>query len=277
MFSRDQRGASLAGVVLVTMLAVACTEPTPNYCQKNSGCSGGRVCDVARATCVLPDTAVAPLDTAGESIPPVDAAMDAPVDVPSVNEAGPPIDASIPSDAGEPDAPVVDAALDAARPDTRLADAVVETMDAVGSCTVGSECTDPTKAFCVAGQCAGCQNAGATACGSQVCDAVSGKCVECTGDSQCSKDPAKRFCVANACTGCGAAGATGCSARTDGKTVCATSGTASGQCVECAADGQCTKDTAKGFCVANACTGCGTAGTTGCGARTDGKTVCATT
>jgi hypothetical protein len=149
--------------------------------------------------------------------------------------------------------------------------------DAAGTCAVNSDCIDPTKGFCVADQCVGCQAAVTTACGTQVCDVTSGKCVDCTTDGQCTKDPAKSFCVANACTGCGTAGATGCATRTNGKTVCSISGTTAGQCVQCAADGQCTADPAKAFCVTNACTGCGTVGATGCAAKTNGKTACAAT
>jgi hypothetical protein len=132
------------------------------------------------------------------------------------------------------------------------------------ACVADAQCTtDPTKGFCVANTCTGCNTTGATGCstrtdGKIVCAttgtsrwSVRGVCDGC----QCTTDPTKGFCVANACTGCNAAGATGCAARTDGKTTCATTGTAAGQCVECTADSQCTANPSKGFCVANACTG----------------------
>jgi hypothetical protein len=153
-------------------------------------------------------------------------------------------------------------------------------------CTRDTQCTkNPAKVFCVANACTGCNTAGATGCSTQldgktVCvstGTAAGQCVECMADAQCTKEPAKAFCVANACTGCTTSGATGCTGKTDGKIVCASNGTATGQCVECTSDAHCTKEPAKGFCVANACTGCGTAGATGCTGRTDGKTVCATT
>lgn len=144
------------------------------------------------------------------------------------------------------DAPGVDAPM----PDTSA-------PDVPGTCATNLDCPDPAKAFCVAGLCAGCQLAGASACvaPTPACDLTSGKCVGCTADNQCTIDPAKGFCVGGACVGCHAAGATGCGARADGKTVCATAGAALGQCVECGANSDC-PNPAKGFCVSNACTAC---------------------
>ncbi len=264
----------LKGIPLLTVLALSCTKPTPNYCAKNSDCSGGLVCNVAWAMCVVPDAAVAPVVDAGGADAPADTAVDSPVVVDGggspVDGGGSPVDASTvevaqTSEAGRPvDGRVADAAL----PD-------VYVPDGPGTCGVNGDCTDPTKAFCVAGVCVGCQGAGATACGAQACDTVSGKCVECVADTGCTKDPAKGFCVLNACTACSTTGATGCALRSDGRTACAPSGASAGQCVECIADAGCTKDPAKAFCVANACTGCGTSGATGCAARTDGRTACA--
>ncbi len=262
------------GLLLVAMLTAGCTERNPDYCAKNSDCSGHRICDVVRATCVSPDAAVTPVVDAGVADVAADTAVDSPVVVDGggfpVDGGGSPVDASTvevaqTSEAGRPvDGRVADAAL----PD-------VYVPDGPGTCGVNGDCADPTKAFCVAGVCVGCQGAGATACGAQACDTVSGKCVECVADTGCTKDPAKGFCVLNACTACSTTGATGCAARADGKTACAPSGTLAGQCVECIADAGCTKDPTKAFCVANACTGCGASGATGCAARTDGKTSCA--
>jgi hypothetical protein len=194
-------------------------------------------------------------------------AGDAPI---VASDAQPAADTSIePRDSG-----ALDTAIDAHGFDSAVDSRV---PDAAGTCGVNSDCTNPANGFCVAEVCVGCQAAGATACGAQVCDSASGKCVDCTADGQCTKDLAKGFCVANTCTGCNTTGATGCATRTNGKTVCATSGTSAGQCVQCTADGQCTADPAKAFCVANACTGCNTAGATGCAAMTNGKTACAVT
>ena len=272
MVSRNAKFIGL-GLLVAALLTGGCKTNDPDYCQKAGDCTGGRVCNVASSTCIVPDASLGTLDgTAGGSDAPNDAAEDSPY----ANEAGgAPLDASPSKEVGEAGLPVDTRGVDTAVTDARAVDTAgpdVNTVDAAGTCGVNQNCTDPTKAFCVAGMCAGCQTAGATACGTQVCDVVTGKCVECTADPQCTKDPSKAFCVANACTGCNTTGATGCSARTDGKILCATTGAAAGQCVECAADAQCTKDPAKGFCVANACTGCSA---TGCAARTDGKTVCA--
>ena len=270
-----------AGLLVAAMMMVGCTTPDSSYCQKNSDCTGGRICSVALRECVLPDAAAGALDGATESGggPSVSA------DAATANEAdGTSADAPLSTEPSEAGRPIDSHVVDGAGSDVNTSEAAgrddvgVDTVgvDAAGTCGTNRDCTDPTEAFCVAGLCTGCQTAGATACGTQVCDSVAGKCVECTADAQCTKDPSKAFCVANTCTGCNATGATGCSDRTDGKVVCSTTGAASGQCVECAADTQCTKDPAKGFCVANACTGCNATGATGCSARTDGRTVCAT-
>jgi hypothetical protein len=158
--------------------------------------------------------------------------------------------------------------VDAPAPDTNA-------PDAPGTCATNLDCPDPSKAFCVAGVCAGCQLAGAGACvaPTPACDLASGKCVGCTADSQCATDPAKAFCVAGSCVGCHTPGAAGCAARTDGKTVCATTGAALGQCVECGSTTDCANP-AKGFCVNNACTGCTAAL---CAGKVDGgvSSVCA--
>ena len=254
----------------------------PTTCRTNDECAS-KVCNLATYYCepvATPDagqTQDAPditddalgLDGSGGSQSEAGTTIDASMDR-LQSEAGMISDASTDqSEAGTiPDAP-----MDQQLPDSS------RVPDAAGTCGVNGDCTDPTKAFCVAGVCVGCQSAGVSACAAptSACDLTSGMCVGCTADKECTTDPAKGFCVARSCTGCSTAGATGCSARTDGKTVCATAGTSAGQCVECSADNQCTRDAAKGFCVANVCTGCNTSGATGCSSRTDGKTVCATT
>jgi hypothetical protein len=153
-------------------------------------------------------------------------------------------------------------------------------------CATDAQCTaSPSRAFCVANTCTGCNTTGATGCstrsdGKTICATATstsaGQCVECNVDSDCT-GASTGFCVANVCVGCNAPGATGCAARTAGKTVCSTAGATAGECVECTADSQCTQNPAAAFCVANTCTGCNTAGATGCSGRTDGKTVCAST
>ena len=255
-------------------LGIGCTEATPNYCEKNSDCTGGRVCDMARAVCSLPDGATGPLDGPTS----VDTAPIEPEDAPYADDVEEAADTLGTYDGSQEhpatdgaavdDVPVDDAAIEVMGPDTRV-------PDASGTCGVDGDCLDPTKSFCVAGVCASCQTAGPNACGALICDESSGRCVECTDAAQCTRDPAKGFCVANTCAGCDAAGGTVCSARTDGRNVCAHSGVTAGQCVECADAGQCTQDPAKSFCVANLCVGCSATGGTGCSARTDGRIRCA--
>jgi hypothetical protein len=235
---------------------------TDNDCQTKIGTTQGVRCDLTQHACVCDGTAYPGCDKF------VDGGAN--VDGPGVSDVPvTPADVVVPVPVdGATDVQIADVTV----PDTRV-------PDAAGTCGTNLDCTDPTKAFCVAGVCVGCQAAGVSACvaPTPACDLTSGKCVGCTADAQCTVDPSKGFCVAGACAGCGTPGATGCTARTDGKTTCATTGTSIGQCVECAADTQCTADPAKGFCVGNACTGCNTTGATGCSTRADGKTVCAIT
>jgi hypothetical protein len=178
----------------------------------------------------------------------------------------------------QPDVPVDVAVVDTPA-DLSLPDTAIDTRvpDAAGTCGTSSDCPDPSKAFCVGGVCTGCSTSlcasrvdgGAAVCATS--GTAAGKCVECVADGQCAGNPAKGFCVSNTCTACSAAL---CAGKVDGGAsfICATSGTAAGQCVECIDNTGCTKDLAKGFCVNNACSGCTAAI---CAARTDGKTVCA--
>jgi hypothetical protein len=196
----------LAGVFLVGgVVLLGCTEATPDYCQKSTDCTGGRVCDVARAVCVTVDGAAGLLD----ALPGVDVSADRAINAPNVGEAGTPVDVfateaavavdvSSAIDAAEVDAPIDTSVIEVPGPD-------VNVPDGAGTCGVNGDCSDPTKVFCVGGMCVGCQaglDGGTNACGTQVCDVASGRCVECTVDSQCTKDAAKGFCVANACSGC---------------------------------------------------------------------------
>jgi hypothetical protein len=188
--------------------------------------------------------------------------LDGPI---SLDGPGTPVDAAGPADgAGDvavTDAPVAGPGLEVAV-DTRV-------PDASGTCGVNGDCLNPAKGFCVSGVCTGCTaglcssliDGGAAVCATTGTSA--GKCVECVGDGECSKTPAKGFCVNNTCTGCTASL---CGGKVDGGAglVCATTGAAAGQCVECVDNTGCTRDPAKGFCVSNACTGCQGAGANAC-------------
>jgi hypothetical protein len=143
---------------------------------------------------------------------------------------------------------------------------------------VNGDCVDPAKGFCVAGVCTGCSAALCALAidgGTAVCatsGTAAGKCVECAANGECSKNPTKGFCVNNACTGCTTSL---CGGKVDGgaSLICATTGAAAGQCVECVDSAGCTKDPGKGFCVSNACMGCQGAGAGACGGA---KPACAT-
>ena len=70
----SQTGRLASVFLLGGTFLLGCTEATPNYCQKPSDCTAGRICDVARAVCVSPDAAIGPMDVAHEP----DGAVDAP-------------------------------------------------------------------------------------------------------------------------------------------------------------------------------------------------------
>lgn len=260
--------------VLVGTVLFGCTEATPNYCQQSRDCPTGSVCDVVRAVCISSDAAI-------EAIDAKDGAQGS-----GAHAEAAASDASYASEVVvDQTVQTVEVAIDAADqvdvPEGAIDSSGVEAMgvdlnvpDAAGTCGTNGDCSDPAKPFCANNLCVGCQAAGAAACGSRVCDATSGKCVECTVDSHCDKEPAKGFCVASACTGCQAEPATACSARSTSKPVCATSGTLGGQCVECTSDTEC-KAPEKNFCIANACAGCQSASAAACSARSASKPACA--
>jgi hypothetical protein len=129
--------------------------------------------------------------------------------------------------------------------DQRVRDAPVDTRvpDAAGTCGVNVDCTDPAKAFCVAGVCVGCQSGldgGTNACTAPtgVCDSLTGKCVACTASSHCATLAAP-ICdtTKNTCVGCAAdlqcqtKNATLPACRADGQCVQCTSTTAATACV----------------------------------------------
>ena len=259
-------------ILLCLLPACLPTQSELVSCSTDQDCTAigsGLICDKARGVCIC----------ANGFYPGCDQNRDD-----GGQGAGAAADVLVPAgEVGGQAAGVVDAeAVDGAAADAPTADAALDTrnVDAEGTCSESSDCPDRARGFCIANKCSACTAAlcAALPSGPLVCASAgpsAGQCVECAGDVDC-KNPAKAFCVANACTGCSTAGASGCTARTDGRTVCATVGPSVGQCVECAGDGDC-KNPAKSFCVANACTGCATPGASGCAGRSDGKVLCAST
>jgi hypothetical protein len=253
--------------VLAGTLLFGCTAATPNYCQQSRDCPAGSVCDVVRAVCIASDAAVDAKDGAyGFDLRSSDVPYASEVAVDQTMQT-----AEVAVDAADQvDAP--EGAIDSSSIEAMGVDLSVP--DAPGTCSTSGDCSDPSKPFCTNNVCVGCQAAGVTACGARVCDATSGKCVECTLDNHCDKDPAKGFCVANACAGCQVGPATACAARSTSKPVCAAGGTLGGQCVECAADTDC-KSPEKSFCIANMCAGCQASSAAACSARSASKPACA--
>ena len=261
--------------LLAGSLLLGCTEATPNYCKSTGDCPEGRICDVERAVCSMPDASVGPLDGRPDGQPdgqPIDGPPAVEVEV-GDTDAPRAIDVAATLDGAALDQALeAGEGLDGGAVDVEEPDVIVP--DGAGTCGTNADCPDPSKPLCMGYLCVGCQAADAAVCGTQVCDVTSGRCVDCTADRHCGSEPAKGFCVDSTCKGCTALGATGCAGRANRKTVCATTGAAANQCVECAADADC-GNLAKGFCVANACTGCQSAPATACSSRSAGKPVCA--
>ena len=292
----------MAKLVAVFLLGGAvlwgCTEATPNYCQKPGDCTGGRVCDVARGVCVSPDGATGPMDGPAAALD--GATLDA-VDAPSGGEVREAIDLPSTIDAILPiDAPALDEAMEAGpHEDAGVVDVAGPDLyvpDGAGTCGASSDCPDPTKAFCVAGLCVGCQaglDGGANACvaPTAVCDSLSGRCVACTADSHCtsSKSPicnkTNNTCaactVSSQCAGlgdpnraaCSSAGTcVQCTANTDCSGTTPVCDTTSNKCVQCVAHAQCSGTTP--ICSSSkTCTGC--TATSPCAALADpNRAVC---
>jgi hypothetical protein len=148
--------------------------------------------------------------------------------------------------------------------------------------TTEQGCTDPAKPDCRAAAngnlaCQACvtddhcKNLTAT----PVCDAGTGKCVECTADNDCSGNAKKPLCVGNVCVACDTSTVLStadqrCAAKQGGAGACIQTGTEEGQCgacdpadsAGCAADELCCERGGVPTCVgtsASECTGCGVA------------------
>src|SRR6266540_3862569 len=187
MFGKSGRPASVC--LLVGTVLFGCTEATPNYCQQSRDCPTGQVCDVARGVCSSPDAAIDAKDGGPPyafevSATPETMSSDVPYAIEvAVDQTVQPLDlAAVALDAlDQVDTP--EGALDSSSVEAMGQDLSVP--DAAGTCGTNSDCSDPAKPFCANNLCVGCQGAGPAACGSRVCDATSGRCVDCTLDSHC--------------------------------------------------------------------------------------------
>ena len=257
---------ALAFLLLASCLPTKTEQVT---CKTDKVCGAGFRCDLSRNLCICDGTSTfpgcasyIPDSSVATEVRPLDATEDLLSD-----------DAQTKDNAGI-DVPGVDGSnVDASSPDQ----ATPDMKDALGSCSQDSECKDPTKSFCVANACVGCQGAVPSACSTRsalmpVCSAA-GACVGCTFNTDC-KEPGKSFCVANACTGCTAVPADACALIYPATPVCVSSGVGAGTCVECSGDANCTKDPAKSFCASNTCVGCQGAATFACSTRAATKPVC---
>ena len=157
-------------------LLLACTKPTPGYCDKDTPCTGG-------GTCTASNFCTSPIVEAGQDGGvPTDAPVDRPIDAPADTATGDaPRDASDGGDA-RADAGEVhtgcntnnDCRSDAGTPVCQFA-----TGRCVG-CLVNSDCRDPQAA---------------------VCDSTATTCVQCLLSRDCT-DPTAPICDGKICRGC---------------------------------------------------------------------------
>lgn len=196
----------------------------------------------------------------------LDAALDGVVDVPLVPPA---------------DAPRLDTAIDLSVDSASPVDSVDSVdlgdsfaFDGPASCQTSDQCkVDSGAPICsVSHACVSCAavDAGCPS-ATPVCEAASGRCLECVGGGDCPRDPGKSFCVGNKCAGCLAAGTGACAARDASKPACSAVGT----CVECMTSNDCLA-TSKPICdtASNVCVPC--ASDSACAAKTSlvGPGVC---
>jgi hypothetical protein len=195
----------------------------------------------------------------------VDSSDDVPVSIGPVDGA---VALDSATEAGQ--ASLVDAgALDAGAVD-------INTPDAARTCASDNDCTSTGAPYCVQTRCASCKTGdqcggGVPICSAShtcvscavidagcpaatpACEADSGRCMECLGDTDCVRDAMKSFCQAGLCVGCAEAGALACTMRNPAQPVCLPGGT----CAECATSDDC-KAAAKPICdtSANVCVAC---------------------
>jgi hypothetical protein len=174
---------------------------------------------------------------------------------------------AIGGDGARADRPLGDGPVDAAG-DARDAPADMGSGGDGGPlrCTSSAECQAsgayPTRPFCQAGVCVGCQAADAGTCAPPhpLCDPGSGACVDCTSSAQCTR-AGLPYCVAQRCLSCADSGGdSACKLRDPTKPACATSG----RCAECANNDHCKAAPNKPFCVGDVCVGCQQAGASTC-------------
>lgn len=198
--------ATLAGVAALA----GCKAADPVYCQSNADCRTAfkdrTFCDIAGRfgtghTCINPptDAGTGGNDAApdgGDEMPP-DVPMEPPP--PDMPTEPPPPDGP-PADEPPPDEPPADPPSDLPPPDLP--------PDGPPECILSTDCKVPDKPICgPTGSCAPCtlsaqcmgRNPTTTA---QICDAISGMCVECLSDGECKFDTQKPICEMHACRAC---------------------------------------------------------------------------
>lgn len=289
-------------LIAALVLAAGCDATRRDFSvcdSKYKDCQEGFTCNLATGLCEPTTDASPPGEAGPPDAPPIDGATgevavtDA-VDAPAIDVTPGEVQ---PVDVTTPDVPIV---TDSPPLDSRV-------PDAPGTCSIDLDCAGSARPYCVSNQCVACRTsshcsnaAGTPFCSAvntcvscaaatgdggicsgtaPICDPGSGRCVECTRNSECPT-AAKAFCVANQCVGCNTPGASaGGGGGSDGgvrdgggveagaadggvvgpctgsKPVCATSGTLIGQCVQCVGSADCSGGTP--ICSsANLCTAC---------------------
>jgi hypothetical protein len=255
-------------LVALLMSAFGCkslTEMKDGRCEKTSDCKSGQRCNLAAKLCEdfdsgIPDALISQPDTA-EVSPDTSTIVDSGAKPDSLVEADAPADA-------EPavDAPVTDTPIIGCRDSSDCSGTRSLCVDNVCvECESADHCKDPGKAFCVAGSCVGCGQAGIGACPGKVCAPVEtpdagGQCVECVTSASC-KSPTAPVCEGNACVACTTSEQ--CKAKGAATPACLTS---TGTCVGCVNTSDCQGAGLVCDTKNNTCVGC--TSSTGCGDAT---------
>jgi hypothetical protein len=259
------------GVALGLLLALGCTRPNPDYCEKeDDSCGAGRYCDTKTKVC-RPGSPPNPGRTGGNGGGGggIEGSGRGGTGGGSGGEMGMGGDAGDAGDGGDGDGPVLPLGTCNVDSDCPEGTKICENKKCV-ACRVDTQATncDPnSRPFCSpsTGMCVSCKDLKAEltkevcTAPTQYCDEMGGTCSECTESMHCM-DAKKPICTIGAlmkksCAACmvGAMGDAACKAKNPMLPICLMGGA----CAECGKHSDCTKPGALA-CIANKCAPCTT-------------------
>lgn len=150
-------------VLLALVASTACTRNNPLYCERQTDCATGQLCDTIRRQCYAPDIDAAPNPNACET------SADCAASMPICGD-----DMVCATCAPGTDGDTACGDRDPMRPLCRADGTCVQ-------CTSNTDCTEPTAAFCDvdSGSCRGCTSH--DECASEVCSRDIGMCADASG------------------------------------------------------------------------------------------------